>query len=813
VLDGARAVFDSEYQLILHEDAGSPFEQAFLVAHEIGHTELGDDEGDEVESAVHIDPSRTAEAAPVGLDRVEDYSRRQRREVQMDLFAREFLLPRPVVRLLHVEQGMTCSDIANKLGAPFDVVAQQMFDALLLPTIVPTTAAPMPEIPLNDKQRAAAYHRGKAFLLQAGPGTGKTRTLVARVEGLLDEGVDPRRILLLTFSNKAAAEMAERIAQKRPKEAAALWIGTFHGFGLDLLRRFNDLCGLPADPKLMDRTEAVELLENEFPRLGLVRYRNLFDPSQTVVDMLGAISRAKDDVVDAASYLRLAQAMALTARSPSDIEIAKRAAEVAQVFNTYEMMKSKTGCVDFGDLVMRPVLLLEKNDAVRRQLQESYDHVLVDEYQDVNRSSIRLLTALKPDGTNLWAVGDAKQSIYRFRGASSFNMSRFGQQDFADGLTDSLEINYRSTPEIVNTFSAFAAGMTTGGVSGRLQAYRSVSGSQPELRTVADGALVSPALADCIEELKTAGIGYRDQAVLCRGNDKLSEVGQELERLDIPVLFLGSLFERPEVKDLVAMLSLLVDRRAMGLVRMSCWPEFAMSIEETIKVFEHLRGTQAEAGAWMSDVLEVSPSGALALSRLKSALQGFDGSSNPWQVLAHVLLDRTRIAANIASSNTVADQAHGIAIWQFMNFVRVQPKGQGLPITRLMERIRRLLRLRDERDLRQLPAAAQGIDAVRLMTIHGSKGLEFPAVHLVGTNQDTMPGTFRPPRCAPPDGMIVGAQGSSEDAARAAHNEEQECLFYVAMSRAKDRLFFYGATSKSNGTKRNLSEFLVSCVI
>jgi len=145
---------------------------------------------------------------------------------------------------------------------------------------------------LNNKQRDAARHRGVAFLLQAGPGTGKTRTLVARVESLLDDGVDPRRILLLTFSNKAAAEMTERIAQKRPQEAAALWIGTFHGFGLDILRRFNDRCGLPDDPRLMDRTEAVELLENEFPRLGLTHYRNLYDPSQTAAEILSAISRA-----------------------------------------------------------------------------------------------------------------------------------------------------------------------------------------------------------------------------------------------------------------------------------------------------------------------------------------------------------------------------------------------------------------------------------------------------------------------------------------------------------------------------------------
>ena len=153
-------------------------------------------------------------------------------------------------------------------------------------------------------------------------------------------------------------------------------------------------------------------------------------------------------------------------------------------------------------------------------------------------------------------------------------------------------------------------------------------------------------------------------------------------------------------------------------------------------------------------------------------------------------------------------QAQGIAIWQFMNFVRIQPNGQGLPIQRLADRVRRLLRLRDDRDLRQLPAAAQGIDAVRLMTIHGSKGLEFPVVHMVGVNHDSIPGAIRASKCPPPNGMITGGEGSPVEIARAAHNEEQECLFYVAMSRARDRLVFYGATAKSNGTARPLSKFL-----
>ncbi|MDT8870742.1 UvrD-helicase domain-containing protein [Komagataeibacter rhaeticus] len=173
-----------------------------------------------------------------------------------------------MARRLFVEDGMNASDIATRLGAPFDVVAQQLLDALLLPPFAPPTPEERVKRPLNEGQGKAALHRGEAYLLEAGPGTGKTQTLVGRVESLLAEGMDPRRILLLTFSNKAAGEMAERIARENPEAAAAMWIGTFHAFGLDLVRRFHDRLDLPDDPRMLDKTEAVELLEDEFPASG-----------------------------------------------------------------------------------------------------------------------------------------------------------------------------------------------------------------------------------------------------------------------------------------------------------------------------------------------------------------------------------------------------------------------------------------------------------------------------------------------------------------------------------------------------------------
>lgn len=811
VLNGGRATFLAADDLILHESVGSPFEQAFLVAHEIGHVELGDDP--DGEQPPTIDPYRTAEPAPVGMDRVVDYGRRQRREVQMDLFARELLLPRNVARALHVDEGLSASAIAAKLGAPFEVVAQQLFDALLLPSVPPATAATPVERPLNSLQASAAAHRGDAYLLEAGPGTGKTQTLIARVEDLLEGGVDPRRILLLTFSNKAASEMAERIARKQPEAAAAMWIGTFHAFGLDIIRRFHAELGLPVDPRMMDRTEAVELLEAEFPRLRLVHYRNLYDPTQIIADMLAAVSRAKDEVVDADAYATLADAMLVKAGdSDSNArEVAERAGEVARVYAAYEQLKRNAHCIDFGDLITLPVRLLETDAAIRATLQAQYEHVLVDEYQDVNRSSVRLLSALLPDGRNLWVVGDAKQSIYRFRGASSFNMTRFGKEDFPDGKRGRLKHNYRSVPEIVDGFSGFAIKMRAGDADSGLEADRPSNGQRPELRTVRRAEQQPVALADAIDELRREGYAYRDQAVLCTGNERLSTIAQDLERLGIPVLFLGSLFERPEVKDLLALLSVLVDRRAMGLLRVACWPDFTTSFADVAAIFEYLRVGEHNPGSWLKHVDTipgVSDAGRQALANLAIALGGFDQAASPWTVLATLLLDRTHIAARLGVSEDLADRSRAIAIWQFLNFMRVQPAGRGLPITRVLDRVRRLVRLGDDRDLRQLPASAQHLDAVRLMTIHGAKGLEFGGVHIPGLNSDTIPRTPPAPPCPMPDGMIAGAEVGALEAYRVGQAEEQECLFYVAQSRARDRLILYAPTEKSNGHNRPLSPFL-----
>lgn len=801
-LKGGRALLQPRAKVILHEDTGNEFLNAFLVAHEIGHDEFGG--GIDIPPTMNIDPARSSDPASVGADRVVDYSNRARQEVQMDMFAREFLFPRSLAWSWHVEDNLGAGQISDRLGAPYDMVAVQLFDALLLPVLEETPDIASAPKPLNREQQIAADHDGKALLLKAGPGTGKTQTLVGRLSVLRDRDVKPESILLLTFSNKAAGEMTDRALRVWPEAAGAAWIGTFHSFGLDILRRFHDRVGLPADPRMIDTTEAIALLEDEFPRLRLKHFNELWDPTDTLRNILSAISRAKDEVVDNIRYRELAEQMMAVADTDEDIVAAEKCLEIAAVFDLYEELKAARGDVDFGDLVARPTMLLESDAEVRTELQRLYDHILVDEYQDVNRASVRLLKALKPDGTNLWVVGDAKQSIYRFRGASSFNIDRFETEDFPGGASLPLNINYRSSQEICDTFKGFAQTRMTAAEPGfEAKAHKGSNGVSPVFVGVDAKDREIDEIASRIRDACGETTSFRDQAVICKGNARLSEIAVGLEARGIPVLFLGPLFDRPEIKQALSLLSLVVDPRAMGLTCVASLPPFQLTIEDVSSCIEAVRFAEKPLPLdWrqtLTGLEDISEGGQQSLDRLIGAFASFEPTSTAWRVITTIYLDGTLLAAEIAQEARSGNANPAIALWQFQNFLRsTLPKKSRYPIRDLLDHIRRLVILSDERDLRDLPDAAQSLDAVRIMTIHGSKGLEFKALHLPALTSRSIPRSANQSRgLSPPDGMIEGAPFKGSDAIKSGHDEEQQCLFFVALSRAEERLVLYAYNKRS----------------
>jgi hypothetical protein len=263
--------------------------------------------------AAALDVEAAEEPAQTGVRRVEGYSPAERLEREANVFAREFLLPTPVLRHCYRADGHDARTIAAETGLPDSLVVAQLSRALLTPDLTDGGPATEPgevaTLTLDLSQEKAAQVAHGPFLLEAGPGTGKTRTLVARVLHLLGQGVQPSSILALTFSNKAAEEMRARVALVAPEAAPRIWMGTFHAFGLELLRKYGTRLGLPPRPEVVDPIAALGLLEEGLPELQLEYYQNLYDPALFLRDIIGAISRAKDEHVGPERYTDLARRM------------------------------------------------------------------------------------------------------------------------------------------------------------------------------------------------------------------------------------------------------------------------------------------------------------------------------------------------------------------------------------------------------------------------------------------------------------------------------------------------------------------------
>lgn len=783
-LEGAHGLLERRFEEILYRsDLGDP-QSAEVIAHELGHFDLHD--GPEAGFYPRAlsnggDPSQ----------RIETYGIKERRETQANTFAREFILPRAVAKRLYLA-GHNASAIAAMLGVPYDTTLQQLADGLLLPLLPDVPKAPRPpETPCNEAQQRAVDHRGLPYLLSAGPGTGKTKTLVSRIADLLAKDVPPQNILALTFSNKAALELAERVETVAGTHVVNIWTGTFHAFGLDTIRKHHGLFGVPADPKIVDASESVAMLEDALPALDISHYLNLFEPALALRDILRAIARAKDELCSPEQYAQLAAAMQAAATTEDERVAAAKAAEVSTVYAHYQRQLIADKAVDYGDLIMRPTLMMRDDADFRALMRSRFTHVHVDEYQDINLASAMMVREIVgADGQHLWAVGDARQSIYRFRGASASNIARF-KADYARGMRDSLSQNYRSTSEIVAAYAGFGAtmGVTRHAGALALDAARGAGGIAPTLLTAADEVEEVDALAGSIRALQGEGVALRQQTVLSRSNASLAHYAEELEARGIPVLYLGPLFSRTEVRDLLCVLSMIADDSGTGLVRIAEFPEYGVPQGDALKLINHARDAETRAFDLLKrleQVEDVTPAGRAGLLKLAQHLHGATQGTTPWLLLSQYLFDSSDYVRTVLSGQSPSDDMRRVAVRQLLDCLRNMPvHGSGTPIRRALDRVRHMILLADERDLRQLPVELDELDGVRLMTVHASKGLEFEAVHLPGLYAGAIPSANRPPACPPPVGMIVQVQ--DEDA----HEAEEECILFVAMSRAKSHLRLY----------------------
>lgn len=786
-LRGALARF--ERNTILFDNSIDRWLTLYHQAHEFAHIRLG--HGGRDCSSTDIDCEAAEDRLPLGVHRVEGYSPHERLECEANVFAREFLLPCDVLRRRFVDDGLNAQQIANEIGVSIEMVIHQLARALLTPSGNPENRKTASgSLTLDESQRNAAEATEGPLLIDAGPGTGKTRTLVGRVLYLLKNNISPESILVLTFSNKAAEELRDRVGLVALNAAQLIRVETFHSFGLELLRKYGAKIGLPADPAILDPVDALFLLEKHLPQLNLDYYQNLYEPTLYLNDILKAISRAKDENISPEHFRKLAEGMLAAATSPDQTTAAEKALEVAHCYGIYQEHLRSAGLLDFGDLICRSIELLQKHTAVREEVRRNYRHVLVDEYQDVNRASGLLLREVAGDGRGLWAVGDLRQSIHRWRGATTANMRKFADDYPAAGERMSLEGNYRSQPPVVDVFSELVPHMSAAkGVSfTQWQKHRTDEGGVVKYEIAASISAEARGIAREIEQNYQAGILYREQAVICRSHTSLARIAGLLEREGIPVFYLGDLFERPEVRDMLSLLSFASQPDGRGLVRVARFREYNISLADVLLLLKlakekskpfptALRLAETEEG--------ISPDGKEKMALLSRQLDGLCHGRSAWKLLTRYLFVSSNYLRLIPDGESVIGQQKRLALYQLLQFAYSQ-LGRAVedgvdPKLDLLRYIRRLEVYGEEKQLRQIPAWAEGIDAVRVMTIHASKGLEFRAVFLPVLAKTYHPAKKGIQHCPPPTGML-------NDSVDDWHLEEEECLFFVAMSRARDYL-------------------------
>lgn len=820
LLQGARGKFDGLRRVIVLDETLTNEERRFTLSHELGHAMLDliapECGGVDLNGPI-------LDVFPLGEQYVTGYGPRQQVEINASLFAAEFVSPLELVRGEFLS-GRSASDIAETLGVSTSVIYGQLTAAFLSAEGVRTATAPdqhdidappvghaPPSFDLDPRQQEARDANPGPTAVSAGPGTGKTRTLTERVVHLIrSRQVLPEGILCLTFSNKAAAELRERCERALGSEARQVRVQTFHAFGLDQLRDYPDQAGVRNDVTLLDRLDAEDLLDRHLTELALVEYRHIGDPGFYLPSILDAISAAKDEMVSPERYMELARATASSAPSGDDKaqKAARRHVEVAHVYAKYEALLQQHGAVDFGDLIYRVVRLFESHPEVATEVSDGYPHILVDEYQDVNRASARLLQLLRPSGQGLWVVGDVRQAIYAFRGASARNLSDFAKDFPAAGEPVPLVRNYRSAPELLRVFSSAAKEMRGAESFSAWEASRTQATGRAVFGTADDEEAELSAIVDRINHSVAAGRPFGAHAVLCHRNADVQLVARALEQRGIPVANFGNFFERDEVLDLLSLLSYVVEWGATALPRIrTCGPHTLSDAD-----FQALLAAALHAHGGLPAVLNAAtpPDGMTEDAFLRAStdwrvLSSFAFRHEVWSFFAGYLFDDGRFLRHIVATDTAHARAQQLAIGQLLLMARafdareqkVVPAMEGGGATadavdnpssetqvanslaRKRSFLRFMRRLWAARD-RRVPVPASALDAVHVGTVHGAKGLEFPVVFLPFLIEGRFPFKAPPDHAPPPPGMLHD-DPLAEDA-------ELDALFFVAMTRARDEL-------------------------
>ncbi len=717
---------------------------------------------------------------------------------------------------------------------------------------------------LNQEQQAAVTHSEGPLLIVAGAGTGKTTVITRRIAWLIAQGkAKPNQILALTFTDKAAGEMEERVDKLLPMGYVNLWISTFHSFAERVLKDYGLDIGLPGDFKLLTTTEQWLLVKQNLDKFDLDYYRPLGNATKFVHTLLKHFSRAKDEEVYPEDYLKLAESKKLDAglgeytskskgkEGSDEVEEGeiKRLEEVARAYHVYQKLLLDNNALDFGDLINYCLKLFRTRPQILKHFREQFKYILIDEFQDTNYAQYELIKILAQPANNITVVGDDDQSIFKFRGASISNILEF-KKDYPKIKEILLTTNYRSTQDILDlsykfiqqnnpyrlevklrqmsvpdVFSAAKprtvplSGTSTGvklsqgakKLSKKLKATSQDKG-QIELLTFGNMHQESCGVVNKIIELKNkdSRVSWNDFAILVRANASAEPFLQFLRKANMPFEYVASrgLYQEAIILDLIAYFKLLDNyHESQALYRVLTTPWFRLPSGD------------------LSSLLYFTNRKAVSLYEALSQAKTIP-LSNEGQKIVDNLLNFITKHSSFAREKT-ASEAYlrvirdiGVSDWLVQNQDNYEVIKQANFLTAFFKKIQQFELDNTDKGLNNFlnlftleleageegelpPSWEEGPEMVKVITVHSAKGLEFKYVFIVQLVDRRFPSTERREVIALPNELIKEILPEGD-----VHLQEERRLFYVAMTRAKQGLYFSYALDYFGKQKRKPSQFL-----
>jgi DNA helicase-2/ATP-dependent DNA helicase PcrA len=600
---------------------------------------------------------------------------------------------------------------------------------------------------LNPQQCAAVTASPGPALVIAGAGSGKTRTLTYRVAYLVENGVSPQNILLLTFTNKAAREMLDRVAGLIPNDLAGLWGGTFHSIGNRILRRHPVEAGFAPGFSIMDREDAQDLMDTVLVTIGIDKKDKRFPKSEVIGDVLSFslnTGRSIDEV--------------LVEKYPHFLEFAP---QFIQARDKYETKKRDANALDFDDLLEKTLRLLRNHESIREHYQRQFQFILVDEYQDTNHIQSDFIDILGARHGNVMVVGDDAQSIYSWRGADFKNILEFPKR-YPKATTYKIETNYRSVPEVLSVANAAIAN-NVNQFRKNLVSARESNDFKPAFVPLADSSQQAQFVAQRIHELNEEDIDLNDIAIVYRAHFHSMEVQMELTRRGIPFQITSGLrfFEQAHIKDVASFLKYAVN------------PRDEVAFKRMVRLLPGIGARSAET-LWTESAAAIGGD-APVFSKLHE-LKVPAKAKKAWDQLVHTLEEITPNGQPAPPAEMLRSVVEAVYDdYAKVNFTNYEQRREDLQtLTNFSRQFKNAAEFLDQLALltnleNEAIAGRDETDVVTLTSVHQAKGLEWKIVFVIWMT----------------DGMFPSHRSLERDESL----EEERRLFYVAVTRAKDELY------------------------